>query len=117
MLGMEEETRVALEAAEIDKAQFLLEADELYDLLLAVANESVERRWKAGELYAELNRRAEKDDIEFKVKSPRSLGRILHRLEPALKMMMRFEIVTDAHDRQATYVLAPLEMVEEKTDG
>lgn len=107
-LGQREAVRSALEASELDKAHFLLEADELYDLLHAVGNDDPGREWKAGELFAELKRRAEEADLEFRIKSPRSLGRILHRLEPALKRMIRFEIRTLQHDGQAAYVLGPL---------
>ncbi len=100
-------------AAELDKARFLLEADDLYDLIQEVATESSDRKWKAGELFAELNRRAENADIQFTIKSPRSLGRILHRLAPALRRMITFEISTDTHDKQSTYLLGPLSEPED----
>lgn len=107
-LGLGDAVREALEASELDKAHFLLEADELYDLLDAIANESPFKLWKAGELFAELKRRAEQADVEFSVRSPRSLGRILHRLKPALQRMISFEIVPSTHDGQALYSLGPL---------
>ena len=100
--------RSALEASELDKAHFLLEADEVYDLLHALAHDRPDTEWRAGELFAELKRRAEHADVEFTIKSPRSLGRILHRLEPALMLMISFQIATDAHDKQAVYTLGPL---------
>ena len=107
-LGQGDAIRDALEASEIDKAHFLLEADAVYDLLHAIAHDHPNREWKAGELYAELKHRAEEADIEFTIKSPRSLGRILHRLEPALKLMILFTISTNPHDGQAVYTLGPL---------
>ena len=107
-LGQAEAVRDALSASEIDKAHFLLEADELYDLISAVASDQPGREWKAGELFAELNRRAEAAGVEFGIKSPRSLGRILNRLEPALKLMIDFEIRTSPHDKQDLYRLGPL---------
>jgi len=116
-LGEEALTRSALEASELDKAHFLLEADEIYDLLHALANDRPESTWKGGELFAELKRRADAADVEFTIKSPRSLGRILHRLEPALKMMIRFQITNDPHDKQAIYTLGPLPDAESDTDG
>jgi energy-coupling factor transporter ATP-binding protein EcfA2 len=102
------EVRAALEASELDKAHFLLEADEIYDLIHALAQDRPDSDWRAGELFAELKRRAERADVEFTIKSPRSLGRILHRLEPALKLMISFRIATDDHDKQAIYTLGPL---------
>jgi energy-coupling factor transporter ATP-binding protein EcfA2 len=107
-LGHGTEVRAALEASELDKAHFLLEADEVYDLLHALAQERPDTEWRAGELFAELKRRAERADVEFTIKSPRSLGRILHRLEPALKLMVSFKIAVDDHDKQAVYTLGPL---------
>lgn len=107
-LGESDLIRSALEASELDKAHFLLEADEVYDLLHALAHEKPGREWRAGELFAELKLRAEKADVEFTIKSPRSLGRILHRLEPALKLMISFGITTDDHDKQAVYTVGPL---------
>jgi hypothetical protein len=100
--------RDALEASELDKAHFLLEADELYDLIHTIASAQPNRSWKAGELFAELKRGAEATGVEFAIKSPRSLGRILHRLRPALERMIRFEIEEDTHDGQARYTLGPL---------
>lgn len=107
-LGQGDAIRKALEASELDKAHFLLEADSAYDLLHAIAMEYPSKDWKAGELFAELKRRSEDADIEFSIKSPKSLGRILHRLEPALRLMITFSIRTEAHDGQAVYTLAPL---------
>jgi Cdc6-like AAA superfamily ATPase len=107
-LGQGATVRAALEASELDKAHFLLEADEIYDLIHALAQEHPETEWRAGELFAELKRRAEKADVEFTIKSPRSLGRILHRLEPALRLMISFRIATDDHDKQAIYTIGPL---------
>ncbi len=107
-LGQREAVRDALEAAELDKAHFLLEADELYDLIHALASDQPNREWKAGELFAELKRRAEDADVEFTIKSPRSLGRILKRIEPALRYMIRFEIRSSRHEGQALYTLGPL---------
>jgi len=107
-LGQGTAVRAALEASELDKAHFLLEADEVYDLLHALAQERPDAEWRAGELFAELKRRAERADVEFTIKSPRSLGRILHRLEPALKLMISFRIAVDDHEKQAVYTLGPL---------
>jgi hypothetical protein len=107
-LGEGDAIRGALEASELVKAQFLLEADAVYDLLHAIATERPNCTWKAGELFAELKRRSEDAEITLSIKSPRSLGRILHRLEPALGLMIRFEIVDDPHDGQSTYLLGPL---------
>jgi len=107
-LGQASAVRSALEASELDKAHFLLEADEVYDLLHALAYERPDSEWRAGELFAELKRRGENADVEFTIKSPRSLGRILHRLEPALKLMISFKIALDDHDKQAVYTLGPL---------
>jgi hypothetical protein len=116
-LGHEGLTRAALDASELDKAHFLLEADEIYDLLHALAHDRPFSVWHGGELFAELKRRAEKTDVEFTIKSPRSLGRILHRLEPALKMMIHFEITIDSHEKQAVYTLGPLQATESNADG
>ncbi len=107
-LGEGDAIREALAAAELDKAHFLLEADDLYDLIHDVVTDFPGRKWKAGELFAELNRRAENADIQFTIKSPRSLGRILNRLAPALRRMITFEISADTHDKQSTYLLGPL---------
>jgi len=107
-LGKGPEARKALEDSELDKAHFLLEADDLYDLVQTIALEHAGRVWKAGELFAELKQRAEKRGIEFHIKSPKSLGRILHRLAPAIKRMISFDIQTNTHDKQATYVMGPL---------
>jgi hypothetical protein len=111
-LGQGDAVRQALEAAELDKAHFLLEADDVYELLASIAEDHPEREWKAGELYTDLKRRADQGEIEFNIKSPKSLGRILKRLEPALKLMVRFEVRIDRHDNQARYVLGPFPKVE-----
>ena len=107
-IGQGDAARVALEAAEIDKAHFLLEADDIYELLAAVADDKPNFEWKAGELFAEVKRRADAADMEFDIKSPKSLGRILHRLGPALKLMIRFEVRTNRHEGQSFYLLGPL---------
>ena len=107
-IGAGGEIHNALDAAELDKAHFLLEADDLYDLIHALAADHPDTDWKAGELVAELKRRAESVDIEFRIRSPRSLGRILHRLEPALTKMIRFGIRDDAHEGQSIYSFGPL---------
>jgi Toprim domain-containing protein len=107
-LGREKEVSTALEAAEVDKAYFLLEADELYEHIHCIAIDKPDQEWKAGDLFIELKTRAQKADVEFNIKSPKSLGRILHRLEPALKFMIRFEIRDSLHDGQAVYLLGPL---------
>lgn len=107
-IGKGPETRKALEDAELDKAHFLLEVDDLYDFIYQIAQENSGRKWKSGELFAELKQRAERAEVEFHIKSPKSLGRILHRLAPALQRMISFEIEEDLHDKQARYTLAPL---------
>ncbi len=107
-MGKGDAVRAALEASELDKAQFLLEADEIYDLIHALAHERPYSTWLAGELFAELKHRAEKVDVEFTIKSPKSLGRILHRLEPALTLMISFSITTNDHDKQSVYTIGPL---------
>lgn len=116
-LGQPTAVRDALEASELDKAHFLLEADELYDLIYAIASDHPDRAWKAGELFSELKHRADTADVEFAIRSPRSLGRILKRLEPALKRMISFEARFSPHDGQAIYTLGLLPGEESQPAG
>jgi len=106
-LGHGETIRSALEATELDKAHFQLEADDLYEILYEIAHDRPDFEWKAGDLFTELKGRADRCEMEFQVRSPKSLGRILHRLEPALKVMIRFEIQENLHAGQALYLLGP----------
>jgi hypothetical protein len=106
-LGQGKLIRTALEATELDKAHFQLEADDLYEIIFEIAQDRPNFEWKAGDLFTELKGRADRCDMEFQVKSPKSLGRILHRLEPALKVMINFEIRENLHAGQAIYVLGP----------
>ncbi len=108
-LGQGDAIRSALKATELDKAHFQLEADDLYEILYEIAHDRPNFEWKAGDLFTELRARADACTMEFQVKSPKSLGRILHRLEPALKVMIRFEIKENLHAGQALYLLGPHE--------
>jgi hypothetical protein len=106
-LGRGDEIRTALTATELDKAHFQLEADDLYEILYELAHAQPGREWKAGDLFTEIRGRAEGMEMDVQVKSPKSLGRILHRLGPALKLMIRFEIQESPHAGQSVYTLGP----------